>query len=374
MKVSPEILNLIPYKPGKPIAETQREYGVEHVVKLASNENPLGPSPKAVAAIQRHLGELHRYPDPSCYDLVQKISQLWKLSKEQISIGNGSNEVIDLMIRIFCEPGEAILTSQSAFVAYQVCAQAARAQRFFVPLKEGYRPDLEKMADFLLNDPKGSLVRIVFIPNPNNPTGTYSPFSEIEKFLKKISSLKDLIVVFDEAYNEFVRATDYQSAQTLMKQYKNVAVVRTLSKAYGLAGLRVGVLLAAPEVIDLVNRVRNPFNVNDLAQVAAVAALEDYEFIEQSKKVAWEGLDYFYREFRRLGLSFVESQGNFVMFDTGRDVKQVHVSLLKRGIILRPINNYGFVTEMRVSAGLPEENRQAILALEQVLAEVPPLK
>jgi len=374
MKVSSEILNLVPYKPGKPISETQREYGVQHVIKLASNENPLGPSPKAVEAIHQHLSELHRYPDPSCYELVQKISQLWKIPKDQISIGNGSNECIDLLIRIFCEPGEAILTSQAAFVAYQVCAQAARVQRFFIPLKEGYRPDLEKMADFLLNDPKASSVRLVFIPNPNNPTGTYSPFSEVEKFLKKISVLENVMVIFDEAYNEFVRATDYHSAQTLMKQYKNVAVVRTLSKAYGLAGLRIGMLLAQPEVIDLVNRVRNPFNVNDLAQVAAKAALEDSEFIERSKKMTWEGLDYFYREFRRLGLSFVESQGNFVMFDTGRDVKQVHVSLLKRGMILRPIDNYGFTTEMRVSVGLPEENRQAIMALEQVLAEIPPLK
>jgi histidinol-phosphate aminotransferase len=374
MKVSEEILNLIPYKPGKPISETQREYGIQHIIKLASNENPLGPSPKAVAAIQKHLSELHRYPDPSCHDLVQKISRLWKIDAKKISIGNGSNELIDLLIRIFCEPGEAILTSQSAFVAYQVCAQASRVKRFFAPLLPGYRPDLQKMADFLLNEKSASGVRLVFLPNPNNPTGTYSPIKEVEAFLAKISSLQDVMVVFDEAYNEFVRASDYRSAQTLMEQYGNIAVVRTLSKAYGLAGLRIGVLLASPEVIELINRVRNPFNVNDMAQVAAVAALDDVEFIESSKKTTWEGLDYFYRELTRLGLPYIESQGNFVMFDTGRDVKQVHVSLLKRGIILRPIDNYGFPTEMRMSVGLPEENRAAIVALEAVLAEIPPLK
>lgn len=374
MKVSEDILSLIPYKPGKPISETQREYGVKDVYKLASNENPLGASPKALEAIKHALGSLHRYPDAGAFDLIQKVSKLWKTPANTLCIGNGSNELIDLLIRIFCEPKESILTSQGAFVAYQVCAQAARVNRHFIPLKSDYSTDLKAMGKFLQESPHADSVRLVFIPNPNNPTGSYIPGNEVEDFLKIAQTKKNLMVVFDEAYNEFVRAKDYRPAQELMSKYSNICVIRTLSKAYGLAGLRVGILVAKPEEIELVNRVRNPFNVNELAQVAAGAALEDFDFIRKSVETTWQGLDYFYAQLKSMDLPFIPSQGNFVMFDTLRDVKQVNESLLKRGVILRPIQNYGFMTHLRMSVGLPQENEIAIKALKEVFSEIKPLK
>ncbi|MFN7453610.1 MAG: histidinol-phosphate transaminase [Pseudobdellovibrionaceae bacterium] len=372
MKVSSEILSLVPYKPGKPISEAQREYGLQSVIKLASNENPLGPSPKALSAVEKALKNQHLYPDPSCYELVQLVSQKWSISTKNVAIGNGSNEIIDLLIRIFCAPGEAILTSKAAFVAYQVCAQAARVKRFFTPLKPDFTLDLEAMAQFLLENPERGQVRIVFIPNPNNPTGTYVGRDSVEQFLRKVKNVPDLLIVFDEAYNEFVRAQDYSSAQEFMTQFPNVIVIRTFSKAYGLAGFRLGVLLAPEFVIDLFNRVRNPFNVNDLAQVAAVAALSDEDFLRRTQQVTWDGLDQIYQGLNELGLKYVPSQGNFVLFDTQRDVVQVNEALLKRGVILRPVLNYGFQTHMRMSVGTQEENQKALQALREVLKEVKP--
>jgi len=372
VKVSSEILSLVPYKTGKPISEAQREYGLKSVVKLASNENPLGPSPKAIEAVEKALKNQNLYPDPSCYELVHLISQKWSISSKKVAIGNGSNEIIDLLIRIFCEPGEAILTSKAAFVAYQVCAQAARVQRFFTPLKLDFTLDLEAMAQFLVESPDKGRVRIVFIPNPNNPTGSYVGREAVRQFLEKVKDLPDLLIVFDEAYNEFVRAKDYSSAQDFMTQFPNVLVIRTFSKAYGLAGFRLGVLLAPDFVVDLFNRVRNPFNVNDLAQVAARAALSDDDFLKRTQEVTWLGLDQIYQGLNDLGLKYVPSQGNFVLFDTQRDVVQVNEALLKRGVILRPVMNYGFQTHMRMSVGTHEENQKALQALLEVLKEVKP--
>lgn len=364
---------MIPYKPGKPISETQREYGVKVVHKLASNENPLGISPKALSAIQSALQNLHRYPDPICYDLVAKISQTWGFAKDQITIGNGSDELIDLLVRIYCEPGDSILTSEAAFVAYSVRAAASRVKVRTVPMTPDFRTDLRAIAQFLRKHQQEAKTRLVFLPNPNNPTGTYIKDSEVTDFLSEFGNRDDLLIVFDEAYTEFVRAKDYKSATHYMKTYKNLIVLKTLSKVYGLAGLRVGVALAPAETIDLMNRVRTPFNVNELAQVAALAALDDFEFVKASCDTTWSGLDYFYKELTRLGLPYVESQGNFVMFDTLRDVKLVDVALLKRGVILRPILNYGFKTQMRMSVGLDFENKAAIQALAEVLQEIPPI-
>jgi len=338
VKVSSEILSLVPYKTGKPISEAQREYGLKSVVKLASNENPLGPSPKAIEAVEKALKNQNLYPDPSCYELVHLISQKWSISSKKVAIGNGSNEIIDLLIRIFCEPGE----------------------------------DLEAMAQFLVESPDKGRVRIVFIPNPNNPTGSYVGREAVRQFLEKVKDLPDLLIVFDEAYNEFVRAKDYSSAQDFMTQFPNVLVIRTFSKAYGLAGFRLGVLLAPDFVVDLFNRVRNPFNVNDLAQVAARAALSDDDFLKRTQEVTWLGLDQIYQGLNDLGLKYVPSQGNFVLFDTQRDVVQVNEALLKRGVILRPVMNYGFQTHMRMSVGTHEENQKALQALLEVLKEVKP--
>lgn len=372
-QVSEEILSLQPYKPGKPISEAKREYQLPKVVKLASNENPLGPSPKAIEAMRKALDFQHRYPDPTSYDLLEALQMSWNMPKERLCVGNGSNELIDLMIRIFCAPGESIVTTEMAFVAYQVCAQAARVKRHFTPQMAGFKADLKAMAAFLKANAEKEKIRLAFIPNPNNPTGTYANKEQIKTFLAEVAGIENLLVVFDEAYNEFVRAKDYVSASAFASQYKNVAVIRTLSKAYGLAGLRVGVLAADSEVIDLVNRVRNPFNVNDLAQVAAIAALQDPDFVQRTTELTWKGLDYFYAELKGMGLPFIESQANFVLFDTLRDVTKVNESLLRQGIILRPVQNYGLKTHMRMSVGLPEENASAIAALKKTLQEVPKL-
>lgn len=373
MKVSAEILNLVPYKPGKPIAETQREYGLKEVYKLASNENPLGISPNVKEAIRLHTENLARYPDPSCFELTQTVSKLWNFPQNNIAVGNGSNEIIDLLIRIYCEPGDSILTFDAAFVAYAVCAQAARARTLTIPYEAGFSMDLKKMAAYLRANLEKEKIRIVFLPNPNNPTGVYIPHGEISEFLEEFGNNPDLLVVFDEAYTEFVRAKDYRTAMDDVRAYKNVISIRTLSKAYGLAGLRVGLLLAHNEVIDLYNRVRNPFNVNELAQVAAVAALQDHEFVRKTVELTWQGLDYLTAELQNMGLEVTPSQANFVLVDLkdslkGRTIPEINEALLRKGVILRPVLNYGLKTHLRISVGLPTENKFAVAALKEVLS------
>lgn len=370
MKISAEILNLIAYKPGKPIAETKREYGLTEVYKLASNENPLGPSPKAVEAIKNYLSEQHRYPDPSCYDLVQKISEVWRVPASQIGIGNGSNEIIDLLIRIFCEPGEAILTSQAAFVAYQVCAQAARVKVRTVPLRGDLTIDLKAIADDFFRNPNAK-TRLIFIPNPNNPTGTLIGGAELDEFLIRLGNRDDVLLIFDEAYTEYVRDSKYREAAKFYKNYSNIIVIKTFSKVYGLAGVRLGAMICPEFVLELYNRVRNPFNVNDLAQVAGIAALEDKQYLKDSQQAVWNGLDYFQKELSRLNLNYWPSQANFILFDTKRDAQAAFINLLKKGVILRPVQNYGFPTYLRMSVGQEFENKKAIEAIEKMLTEVP---
>lgn len=373
MKISPEILNMVPYKPGKPISETQREYGVSQVFKLASNENPMGPSPLAMKAVTEALKQQHRYPDPTCYELIQTVSRIWGFSPNMISAGNGSDEILDILIRIYCEPRESILTCQAAFAAYEVSAQAARVKTLKVPLKENFKYDLLATSQYFLDHPEEK-IRLIFIPNPNNPTGTYVSQMEVEEFLDILGNRQDVLLVFDEAYNEFVRAVDYRPADEYVKKYNNVVVLRTFSKAYGLAGLRVGILLAPPDVIEVYNRVRKPFNVNDLAQVAAIAALQDRDFIEASRQLTWKGLDYFYNKLEKLGLPFIPSQGNFVLFDTLRDARLVNEALLKKGVILRPVLNYGLPTHLRMSVGTVQENEAAVKALEEILPAISKIK
>ena len=370
MKVSAEILNLVPYKTGKPIAETKREYGLTEVYKLASNENPLGPSPQVIAALKNALDKQHLYPDPSCHDLIHKISEKWNVPTTQVGVGNGSNEIIDLLIRIFCEPGDAILTSQAAFVAYQVCAHAARVKVRTVDLKSDLTMDLKGLADYFFRNPS-SKIRLIFIPNPNNPTGTSVGGSELEEFLIRLGNRDDVLLIFDEAYTEYVRNPEFKAAAQFYQKYTNVLVLKTFSKVYGMAGLRLGVLLAPEYVLEFYNRVRNPFNVNDLAQIAAIAALDDDAYRAESQKITWEGLDYFYSELTRLNLPFYRSDGNFILFDTKRNAQTCFVNLLKKGIILRPVANYGFPNYLRMTVGKAFENKKAIEAIEKMLAEIP---
>lgn len=361
MQVSDDILGLKPYIPGKPIEETKREYGLNTVYKLASNENAIGVSPKVKQALIEAIDDLHRYPDASCYELKSKVSEVFNIPMNQISFGNGSNELIDLVIRIFCEKGDKILTSHAAFVAYRICAQAARVQTVFVDLDEDLKAAVEDILDAWSPEHK-----IVFIPNPNNPTGSYYSKDEVEQILHFFSE-KDCLVVFDEAYVEFVRAVDYVSAAEYLNKYNNLIVMRTMSKVYGIAGLRLGFVLASAETIDLIDRVRNPFNVNSLAQVAAKVALEDTDYIKRGQEITWNGLDYFYENFDRMAIKYWSSQGNFVLFDCGKEAGPIVEELLKLGVIVRPVANYGYPNYIRLSVGLPEENEIAIKAIEKVL-------
>lgn len=363
MRVPPEIAGLNPYQPGKPISETKRELGLTHVYKLASNESPLGPSPLVVQAIKEAAHEVHRYPDGACYEMRQALAKYFQVPPEWLMFGNGSDEIVDILVQIYCQPPDTILTSQGAFSAYSISASSVRVKTQYTPLTPDLRFDLRAMADKLESD---NSIRLVFLPNPNNPTGTYFTNDEFETFMR-VASRKDVLVVLDEAYVEFVRANDYPVGREFQKRYANILLLRTMSKVFGLAGLRVGVLIAPPEVCETFNRVRKPFNVNSLAQVAVVAALKDTQYLERLKKTTWDGLDYFYQELQRLNLKFWPSQGNFVLFDALIDSSKVYQSLLQEGVILRPVKPYGFMTHLRMSVGLPEENQAAIRALEKVL-------
>lgn len=373
LKVSPEILNMTPYKPGKPISETQREFGLTAVYKLASNENPLGSSPKALEAVKKALSHQHLYPDPGAFDLLSTLSRVWGRPAAQISIGNGSDEIIDLLTRIYCEPGDGVLTSQYAFQAYQVSSSANRLQLYQTPVTKDWRFDLRAMADFFLSHPDKK-IRLIFVANPNNPTGTYVSKADMDEFFKRLGGRDDVLLVFDEAYTEYLRATDAVSAMDYLDRVSNLVVMRTFSKVYGLAGLRVGALIAPTSVIDVYNRVRKPFNVNDLAQVAATAAVQDQDFIKATQKLTWAGLDFLTHWLTQKQLPFLPSQGNFVLFDTLRDAHLVYQALLRRGVILRPVLNYGLPHHLRMSVGTEQENKIAIAALEEVLAEIPVLK
>lgn len=363
MRAHPEIEGLTPYQPGKPISETKRELGLSHVYKLASNESPLPPSQKVKDAILKAMDEIHRYPDGACFELRQAVAAYYKVPADWLIFGNGSDEIVDILVQIYCKPGDSILTSKGAFSAYYISATSVRVKTNFTELLPDLRFDLKAMAGMLEAD---SAIKFVFLPNPNNPTGTYFNAEEFEVFMK-VASAKDIFVVLDEAYVEFVRAKDYPNGMDYQKRFKNILLLRTMSKVFGLAAMRVGILIAPPEVCDMVNRVRKPFNINSLAQVAAVAALGDRDHLEKVKKLTWDGLDYYYAELDKMKLKYWPSQANFVLFDTGREAGEVYNALLREGVILRPVKPYGMPNYLRMSVGLPEENQAAIAAIKKAL-------
>ncbi len=372
MRVSPEIESLIPYKPGKPIEETKRELGLTDVIKLASNENPLGPSSKAIEAIIAATADLARYPDPTCFRLRNKLAEQWKVRADDIVIGNGSNELIDLLIRVFCEPGDKIITPQKSFVAYSVCAQAARVGKEEITIDDQFHWDVDKfIRDFKKDHNKRE--KILFLANPNNPTGTYLTKDEVGRLLDVLGGRSDILVVFDEAYNEYVRAKDFAQSSDFFKKYSNVLICRTFSKIFGLAGLRVGALIGSAEHTQWINRVRNPFNVNALAQEAAIAAMDDLEHIRKSQELVWTGLDDYYAYFDSLGIPYTPSQTNFVLFDSLRDGQQFFTNAMRKGLLVRPMNGYGLPRHIRLTVGTSEENKKAKEILKQVFDEVPKL-
>jgi histidinol-phosphate aminotransferase len=354
------IRTLTPYPPGMPIEELERELGIRDSIKLASNENPLGPSPKAVEAIARALPQLHRYPDGSAFYLRRKLAERHGVSPDEILVGNGSNELIEMLVRTFLRPRDEAVIADQAFVVYRMVTQAVAATPRIVPLRH-FTHDLEAMAEAVT-----SRTRMVFVANPNNPTGTIFRRGAWEAFLRMLSG-KQLLVVADDAYAEF--ATDPEYPDTIAcRGAGDVPVVslRTFSKLYGLAGLRVGYAVAPTGVIDALGRVRQPFNVNALALVAADAALDDRAHVEKTLAVNREGMAYLTREFDRLGLPWVPSNANFVLVRVGHGV-DVYEALLRQGVIVRPMDGYGFPDHLRVSVGLPDENARCIRALETVL-------
>ncbi len=368
MEVSQEILNLVPYKPGKPISEAKREFGLDSVVKLASNENPLGPSTLAIKALSGALPEMHLYPDPSGYNLTQKIQKKWGWPSANISLGNGSDEIFDLLIRIFCEKGDSILIPQYSFAAYKVSAHASRVRVIEHPVDEEFEVDLDALARRFEDSPNEK-IKMIFLANPNNPTGNLISAERLGQFLHRLRSRQDVLVVIDEAYNEFVSDPAYASAFQHFDPCGNLIVTRTFSKAYGLAGFRVGAMVAPNQVIDLYNRVRKPFHINHLAQVAAEAALDDVDFLQKTRTITWDGLKQVENGLRALGLRQWKSAGNFILFDPQIDSAELDLALLKKGVILRPVKNYGLKTHMRFSIGLPEENAIALQSLKEVLLE-----
>jgi histidinol-phosphate aminotransferase len=355
----PEFLEtLVPYPPGKPLDELQREYGVTNAIKLASNENPIGPSPKAIEAIQAHLLSLHRYPDGSAYYLKKRLAELHGISQENLVIGNGSNEIIELLTRVFIRPGLEVVSSEPSFLVYKKVTQAAGGVNRIVPLKNN-RHDLKAIAQAVSNS-----TRLIFLDNPNNPMGTVIDCKGFEAFLAALPA--HVVVVLDEAYTEFVRE-ETPSGLNYMKKDERVVVMRTFSKAYGLAGLRVGYGVMHPVLASLLDRVRQPFNVNAAAQAAAQAALDDTEHLKKTLEITWSGMAYLTDELTQMGLSVLPSQTNFLMVDMAMDAKMVYERLLRLGVIVRAMSAYGFPTYIRITAGRPEENERCIKAVKTIL-------
>jgi histidinol-phosphate aminotransferase len=354
------IRTLTPYPPGMPIEELERELGIRDSIKLASNENPLGPSPRALEAIARALPQLHRYPDGSAFYLRRRLAERHGVSPDEIIVGNGSNELIELVVRTFLRPRDEAVMADQAFVVYRMVTQAVAATPRIVPLRH-FTHDLEAIAEAVT-----ARTRIIFVANPNNPTGTIFRRPAWEAFLRAIAG-RQLLVIADDAYAEF--ASDPEYPDTIACRGDGavpVVSLRTFSKLYGLAGLRIGYAVAPVGVIDALGRVRQPFNVNSLALVAAHGALDDHEHVARTLAVNREGMAYLTREFDRLGLAWVPSNANFVLVRVGQG-SRVYEALLTHGVIVRPMDGYGFPDHLRVTVGLPEENARCIRALEAVL-------
>jgi histidinol-phosphate aminotransferase len=353
--VSENIRGISPYVPGKPIEELERELGISGSIKLASNENPLGPSPKAVAAIKKAVEGLNRYPDGSGFYLSQALAGKYGVNLNQILLGNGSNELIELVVRTFVQPGDEIISADPSFVVYKMITQAGGGTNVIVPCRD-MRHDLDAMAARITEK-----TRIVFIANPNNPTGTMNTRAEMDRFMDQVPD--HVIVALDEAYSEYVTHADYPDSLDHLKAGRNVLALRTFSKIYGLAGLRIGYGITTPEIAELMNKVRQPFNTNSLAQIGALAALADRKHVEKSIAINNEGKQFLYQAFQRLGISYIPTEANFIMFETRRDGSELYSALLKQGVIIRPMGG----NRLRVTIGLPDENRRFVSELEKIV-------
>lgn len=351
------VTQLQPYVPGKPIEELERELGITDIVKLASNENPLGPSDKVLEVLVQASKEVTRYPDGNGFSLKKALAEKYQLNTEQITLGNGSNDVLEMIARAFVSNTDAVLFSQYAFAVYPLVTQAIGAQSVIAPARN-YGHDLQAMSTLITERTK-----LIFIANPNNPTGTYLAADELEAFIAQVPATT--LVVLDEAYVEYGE----QTAESIgwLEKYSNLIITRTFSKAYGLAGLRVGYALSHPDVADLINRIRQPFNVNSLALAAATVALKDDAYIIKTKHLNDAGMAQLMVGLNALGLKYIPSKGNFITIDVQKKGDDVFSDLLKQGVIVRPVTNYGLPKHIRVSIGLEDENQRFLDALKEVL-------
>lgn len=353
------IAHLQPYVPGKPVSELERELGITDSIKLASNENPLGPSPRVLQAVQAELSGLTRYPDGAAYALRAALAEKHGVTGDRITIGNGSNDVLDMIARVFLYPGRESLFSQHAFAVYPLSSMAVGAELRMAPARD-FGHDLDAMAAMI-----GSTTGVVWIANPNNPTGTWLGRDALYAFLREVP--EQTIVVLDEAYFEYVDNPDYPDASQWLDEFPNLVVTRTFSKAYGLAALRVGYGLSHPDVADLLNRVRQPFNANSLAQAGALAALGDSDYLQRSVETNRQGMRQLEQGLAALGLEYIPSVGNFIAVNVGRSAVEVDAALLREGVITRPVENYGLQNCLRISIGLEAENARFLDALGRVL-------
>lgn len=356
LHIHSHIASLVPYVPGKPIDELERELGIPRAIKLASNENPLGPSPKAVAVLAETAATLHRYPDGGAHRLRAALADRYKLTPEHVILGNGSDEILGLLARAFLSPGDEAVMADQTFVIYKMEVTAAHGKPVIVPLTQ-WQHDLAAMTEAITDR-----TRLVFVCNPNNPTGTMVTASDVNAFMRRVPD--DVIVIFDEAYYEYVQDQHFPDSLDWVTQRRNAVVLRTFSKIYGLAGLRVGYGLTTPEIAGYLNRVRPPFNVNAMAQRAALAALTDDEHVARSRALNAAEMATVRAGLVALGFQPVPSQANFLLFDVGRDGRAVFEALLRQGVIVRHIEG----RLLRVTIGLPEENRYFLDALKKVLS------
>lgn len=364
-KLVPEHIEaIVPYPPGKPLEELEREYGISDSIKLASNENPLGPSPQAVKALHAMLHGLHRYPDDNGYYLRQRIADKFGLPFDGIVLGNGSDEIIELVIRTFMQTDDEVILPEPSFLVYRLATQAGGGIAVSVPLRD-FAIDLESILEAVTPRTK-----VIFITNPNNPTGTAISKQRFEDFLDRLPA--HAIVVVDEAYIEFARDPDTAHGfDSLGRNKPHIVVLRTFSKAYGLAGLRIGYGAMEPELAGYLNRVRQPFNTSTPAQVAALAALDDDEFLENSRQTIWTGLDYLFEQCRIMGLETVPTQTNFLLIKVPQDSKLLYEAMLRKGVIIRSMSAYGLNRHIRVNAGLAQENERFVRALRETLEARP---
>ena len=352
------VQQLRPYQPGKPVEELQRELGLRDVVKLASNENPLGPSHRALEAARRSLDQIHFYPDGAGFELKHALADNLGVSSDRITLGNGSNDVLELVARAYLQPGDEAVFSEYAFAIYPLVTLGCSAKPVSVD-SHLYGHDLAAMADAITER-----TRVVFLANPNNPTGTWFNDQALDNFLARVP--ERVIVVLDEAYFEYVEESHYPDGLKRLDRYPNLVVTRTFSKIHGLAGLRVGYAVSHPQIADVLNRVRQPFNVNIPALAAAQAALGDLDHIENSKSENTAGLVQLAEGLDALGFTQIPSVANFIAFDCGGDAETVYQGLLREGVIVRPLGGYGLPNHLRVTAGTARDNERFLQALKQV--------